>query len=68
MTMRVALLLPFLGLARVVDGGITVEDPTGKIVERKDMGDPNLPPVMLIPGIGGSRIQARARSALAVAR
>eukprot|EP00307_Rebecca_sp_RCC1486_P000258 CAMPEP_0119406352 /NCGR_PEP_ID=MMETSP1335-20130426/709_1 /TAXON_ID=259385 /ORGANISM="Chrysoculter rhomboideus, Strain RCC1486" /LENGTH=552 /DNA_ID=CAMNT_0007430429 /DNA_START=42 /DNA_END=1701 /DNA_ORIENTATION=+ len=53
------MLLPLLGLVRVVDGGITVEDPTGKIVERKDMGDPNLPPVVLVPGIGGSRIQAR---------
>lgn len=39
--------------------GITVEDSTGKIVERHDMGTDDLPPVIMIPGIGGSRIQGR---------
>lgn len=48
-----------LFLATLVLGGITVEDPHGKIVEHHDMGDPNLPPVIMVPGIGGSRIQAQ---------
>lgn len=46
-------------IAGAARAGITVEDPTGEIVERHDMGDPKLPPVILIPGIGGSRIQAQ---------
>mmetsp|Transcript_18953 Transcript_18953/g.60149 ORF Transcript_18953/g.60149 Transcript_18953/m.60149 type:complete len:554 (+) Transcript_18953:414-2075(+) len=49
-----------LALLHAAEGGITVEDPTThEIVERHDMGDPHLPPVVLVPGIGGSRIQAR---------
>lgn len=46
-------------MAGVARAGITVEDPTGEIVEQHDMGDPSLPPVILVPGIGGSRIQAQ---------
>ena len=53
---RACLALAFMAVARA---GITVEDPTGHITERHDMGDPSLPPVVLIPGIGGSRLQAR---------
>lgn len=48
-----------LALVSVALGGITVENPQGQIVERHDMGDPKLPPMILIPGIGGSMIQAR---------
>jgi hypothetical protein len=54
--MRAVLALLLAGVAR---GGITVENPSGKIVERHDMGDSSLPPIILVPGIGGSRIQAR---------